>query len=189
MRAVTIAAIAAAAAVGIFALIFMSYFPVSRTEAEGNNNPLSGNTTQTALPPDTNTVVSSPTSGYKKINVTVNDVPLIADVAMTSQQRSKGLAVKDTLAENESMLFVFPKASDYQFWMKDMKFPIDIIWLDTDRYVIHVEHSLEPCTDDACPLYKPDGSAQYVLETVSGFAQKYSLTENTIVEFDPGQLN
>jgi uncharacterized membrane protein (UPF0127 family) len=180
LRGITIAAIAAAAAVGIAALVILTYIPVSRT-AEGNP-PQAQNTTQPAP------VNSTATDGYKKINVTVNGVPLVADVAITSEQRSKGLAVKDTLAENESMLFVFSKANNYPFWMKNMKFPIDIMWLDTDRYVIHIEHSLEPCESDACPLYTPDDKAQYVLETVAGFAKKYNVTENTVVEFDPEQL-
>jgi uncharacterized membrane protein (UPF0127 family) len=176
-----VAAIAAASVAGIIALIFLTYVPLSRTVAEGDP-PQAQNVTQPAK------VNNTESNGYKKIDVKVNGVTLVADVASSSEQRSKGLAVKDTLAENESMLFVFSKANDYQFWMKDMKFPIDILWLDADRYVIHIEHSLEPCDSDGCPLYKPDGKAQYVLETVAGFAEKYGVDENTIVEFDPRQL-
>ncbi|MGI0036952.1 MAG: DUF192 domain-containing protein [Nitrososphaera sp.] len=181
LRGITIVAIAVAAAAGIIALVFMMYVPVSRTVAEGDPSQAQ-NVTQPS--PANNTG----TGGYKKINVTVNGVPLVADLAITGDQRSKGLAVKDSLAENESMLFYFPKANEYAFWMKDMKFPIDIIWLGTDRKVIHIEHSLEPCDSDACPLYKPEGKTQYVLETVAGFAQKYSVNEGTVVEFDPGQI-
>ena len=177
----TIVAIAAAAAAGIIALVIMTYVPVSRTVAEGDPSQVQ-NVTQPAPVSDT------ATGGYKKINVTVNGVPLVADLAITGEQRSKGLAVKDSLAENESMLFYFPKANEYAFWMKNMKFPIDIIWLDTDRKVIHIEYSLEPCDSDACPLYKPEGKTQYVLETVAGFAQKYDVTEGTVVEFDPSQI-
>jgi uncharacterized membrane protein (UPF0127 family) len=177
----TIIAIAAAAAAGIIALVIMTYVPVSRTVAEGD--PSQGqNVTQPAPVDDT------ATGGYKKINVMVNGVPLVADLAITGEQRTKGLAVKDSLAENESMLFYFSKANEYAFWMKDMKFPIDIIWLDTDRKVIHIEHSLEPCDSDACPLYKPEGKTQYVLETVAGFAQKHNVIEGTVVEFDPSQI-
>ena len=177
----TIIAIAAAAAAGIIALVIMTYVPVSRTVAEGDHSQVQ-NVTQPAPVDDT------ATGGYKKINVMVNGVPLVADLAITGEQRTKGLAVKDSLAENESMLFYFSKANEYAFWMKDMKFPIDIIWLDTDRKVIHIEHSLEPCDSDACPLYKPEGKTQYVLETVAGFAQKNNVIEGTVVEFDPSQI-
>lgn len=156
------------------------YVPSSRTVAE-STLPHETNMTQTSS-------TTKPDTGYKRIDVVVNGVPLVADVAETGEQRSKGLAIKDTLAENESMLFVFSKENDYQFWMKDMKFPIDIIWLNSDRKVVHIEHSLEPCNPDGCPLYSPNAKAQYVLETVAGFAQKYDVTEDTVVEFDPSQL-
>jgi uncharacterized protein len=181
LQGITIAAIVAAAAVGIIAVIVMAFVPASRTVAE-SDQPQIQNITQPA--PTNNTATAS----YKKINVSVNGVALVADVASTSEQRSKGLAVKDSLAENESMLFVFSKANDYSFWMKNMKFPIDIIWLDAERSVIHIEHSLEPCENDDCPLYKPEGKAQYVLETVAGFALKNNVTEHTLVEFDPSLL-
>jgi hypothetical protein len=171
----------AAAAVGIAALVVMAFVPFSRTVAEGDQ-PQPQNVTQPVQ------INNGATDGYRKINVTVNGVHLVADVASTGEQRSKGLAVKDTLAENESMLFYFPKANEYSFWMKDMKFPIDIIWLDTNRTVFHIEHSLEPCGPDECPQYRPIGKAQYVLETVAGFSQKYNVTENTVVEFDPSQV-
>ena len=180
MRGTTIAAIAAAAGVGIAALIVMTYMPFSRTVAE-SDMPQPQNTTQ----PVQN---DSATAGYRKVNVTINGVQLVADIAATSDQRSKGLAVRDSMAENESMLFYFPKANEYSFWMKGMKFPIDIIWLDTNRTVFHIEHSLEPCGPVDCPQYMPDGEAQYVLETVAGFSQKYNVTENTVVEFDPNQV-
>jgi uncharacterized membrane protein (UPF0127 family) len=90
--------------------------------------------------------------------------------------------------ENESMLFVFDKASDYSFWMKGMKFPLDIIWLDSDNEVIYIAHNLEPCVSDACPLFKPEGDAKYVLETVAGFADKHGVEEGTVVDFDPALL-
>lgn len=154
----------------------MLFIPASRTLAD-SDQVVGQNSTQ----PDV-------TEDYKQIGVTVNGVELVADVAATGEQRGKGLAVKDHLEENEAMLFVFSKANDYQFWMKDMKFPIDIIWLDTDRRVVHVEHSLQPCDPDYCPQYNPGAKAQYVLETVAGFAERYGVTDDTVVEFDTEQL-
>ena len=57
----------------------------------------------------------------------------------------KGLAVKDQLKENEAMFFVFDKPEKHSFWMKDMNFPIDIIWLDSTDKVVHIEQNLQPC--------------------------------------------
>ena len=53
----------------------------------------------------------------------------------------QGLAVKNQLKENEAMLFVFEKPGKHSFWMKDMKFPIDIIWLDSTGKIVHIEEN------------------------------------------------
>ena len=110
------------------------------------------------------------------------------EVQVSPEGQVKGLSGRTQLEPGSGMLFPVQPAKLVQVWMKDMKFPIDIIWLDTNRTVFHIEHSLEPCGPDECPLYKPDGKAQYVLETVAGFSQKYNVTENTVVEFDPSQV-
>jgi uncharacterized membrane protein (UPF0127 family) len=123
-------------------------------------------------------------SSYPQVNVTVNGVKLVADIADNNNLRSKGLSVKDTLNETEGMLFVFSTAREHSFWMNGMKFPIDIIWINEDHEVVHIEHSLEVCIpDEHCPTYKPDRDSLYVLETVAGFAQKYNVTRNTYVDF------
>jgi uncharacterized protein len=128
---------------------------------------------------------ASSSGGYRQINITLNGIELVADVAETNEQRTKGLSVKDALAEKEAMLFVFDTAQEQSFWMKDMKFPIDIIWLDSDKIVVHVEHNLQPCSFDAfCQTYKPDKNALYVLETVAGFAKNHNIVEGTHVEFN-----
>jgi uncharacterized membrane protein (UPF0127 family) len=122
--------------------------------------------------------------GYKQVNVTIGGVDLVADIAETGDQRSRGLSVRDTLTEDEAMLFVFSEAREHSFWMKNMKFPIDIIWISEFHEVTHIEHSLEPCIpDEFCQTHKPDRNSLYVLETVSGFAQKYNVTENNYVDF------
>ncbi|MGH9993257.1 MAG: DUF192 domain-containing protein [Nitrososphaera sp.] len=178
MRAITIVAIVAAAAAGI-AAAYMLYAPAGIIAAdtgdaqEGNQEPVPDN---------------SADGGYKQVNVTVNGFELAADIASTGEQRSMGLAVKDNLNEAEGMLFVFSKPGEYEFWMKNMKFPIDIIWVDSDRQVVHIESSLEPCRPESCPTYKPDEDALYVLETVAGFAEKHDVIEGTVIEFDPAKL-
>jgi uncharacterized membrane protein (UPF0127 family) len=126
----------------------------------------------------------STSNKYRTVIVSVNGIDLVADVAATNEQRAKGLSVKDSLPEYEAMLFVFETAQEHSFWMKNMKFPIDIIWLDSDKAVVHIEHYLQPCSLDVfCPSYKPNNNALYVLETVAGFAQKHDIVEGTRIEF------
>jgi uncharacterized membrane protein (UPF0127 family) len=176
MRPITVIAIVAAAAAGIIAAaVLFASSPLSVVTGEPE-------TEQQEL------VVGGATpsnNGYRQVNITVNGAELVADIAATNDQRTKGLSVKDSLNENESMLFVFSTEREHSFWMKDMKFPIDIIWIDEDKEVVHVEHSLEPCIpDEFCKPYKPDRDSLYVLETVAGFAEKYNVTDGTPVQLE-----
>ncbi len=125
------------------------------------------------------------TNSYPQVNITVNDQILIADISATAEQRIKGLSVRDALAENEAMLFVFDAEGEHKFWMKDMKFPIDIIWISSDKIVVDIEQNLQPCDLGLlCATYEPEGDSLYVLETVGGFAGKYRIVKGTPVEFD-----
>ena len=129
--------------------------------------------------------VRSGSNGYRQVNVIVNGVVLVADIAATDEQRTKGLSVKDSLADNEAMLFVLDNEGEHTFWMKNMKFPIDIIWIDTDKTVVHIEHNLQPCSSELfCPTYKPNDESLYVLETVGGFAERHDIVKGTIVEIE-----
>ena len=129
--------------------------------------------------------IRAETNSYPQVNITVNDQILIADISATPEQRTRGLSVKDTLTENEAMLFVFDVEAEHRFWMKDMKFPIDIIWISSDKIVVDVEHNLQPCDLGLfCSTYEPEGDSLYVLETVGGFAGKYRVVKGTPVEFD-----
>ena len=129
-------------------------------------------------------------NSYPQVNITINDQVLIADISATHEQRTRGLSVKDALAENEAMLFVFEVEAEHRFWMKDMKFPIDIIWISSDKIVVDMEHNLQPCNSGLlCSIYEPEGDSLYVLETVGGFAGRYQVGKGTPVEFDLASQN
>jgi uncharacterized protein len=128
---------------------------------------------------------TSSNDGYRQANVMVNGLVLAADISASNEQRTKGLSVKDALAENEAMLFVFDNEGEHTFWMKDMKFPIDIIWINSNKTVVHIEHNLQPCDYGLlCQTYKPGQDSLYVLETVSGFAEKHDVVQGTRIQFD-----
>lgn len=171
VRAITVIAIIAAVAVGSAAALYFYPFIVNGRGEQQQDVVIGG--------------ANISSNGYRQVSVTVNGVELVADVAANSTQRTKGLAVKDHLNENESMLFVFSSAAKQVFWMKDMKFPIDIIWMDANKTVVHVEHSLEPCpTIGYCQTYSPGADSLYVLETVAGFAERQGVAEGTKMQFN-----
>jgi uncharacterized membrane protein (UPF0127 family) len=125
---------------------------------------------------------------YLHAKVVVNGFDVMTDIALTSEQQTKGLDVKNNLTENQGMLFVFQQPYRYGFWMIGMKFPIDIVWLDSNGVVTHIEHSLKPCppasSNLACPVYFPEKDSQYVLETVAGFSMKHNVRLGTHVSFE-----
>jgi uncharacterized protein len=128
--------------------------------------------------------ISISSDRYLKAAVSVNGFKLIADLALTQDQQIKGLAIRNQLNESEGMLFVFQHPSRQSFWMKDMKFPIDIIWLDANRSVVHVVPNLEPCPIRGdCPGYLPDRDSLYVLETSAGFSERHNVRVGTQIHF------
>jgi uncharacterized protein len=118
-----------------------------------------------------------------KVNVSINNYTLLAELSITYEQIILGLSNKSSINENEGMLFVLNPSSRRGFWMKDMKFPVDIIWLNENKEIVHIKKSLEPCVSN-CPVYYPDRESKYVLETVAGFADKQNLKVGDIIFFE-----
>jgi uncharacterized protein len=128
--------------------------------------------------------ISIPSNRYLKAAVSVNGFELIADLALTQDQQIKGLAIRNQVNESEGMLFVFQHPSRQSFWMKDMKFPIDIIWLNANRSVVYIVSNLEPCPMRGyCPGYLPDRDSSYVLETSAGFSQRHNVRVGAQIHF------
>lgn len=96
------------------------------------------------------------------------------ELARTEAEHQKGLSGRTKLADEEAMLFEFSEDRPWGIWMKGMKIPIDIVWLDRDMRVVHIEVNAQP---DAEPYktYKPPVSARYVLELVSGGTSKFDI--------------
>lgn len=122
---------------------------------------------------------------YHQAKIDINGFEILADVAYTDEQLEKGLSIKDNLNEDEGMLFIFQNEGQHNFWMNNMKFPIDILWLDTAGKVVHIEPNLQPCTSEFnCTVYEPQNNSLYVLETVAGFAEKHQVEIGTDIDFE-----
>jgi uncharacterized protein len=81
------------------------------------------------------------------------------------------------------MLFVFDKADYYSFWMKNMKFPIDIIFIRGDKIVSISKNAVAPKSADASlPIYKPEAPVDKVLEINSGLSDKHNIKKGDKVE-------
>jgi uncharacterized protein len=89
---------------------------------------------------------------------------LQTEVMVKDEDRAMGLMFRPSLASDHAMLFLFEQPDFHGIWMKNCKFPIDILWLDEQRRVVHVEEAVPPCKAEPCPVYQPLRRAAYVVE-------------------------
>lgn len=115
--------------------------------------------------------------------VKVNGNIIYVEIADSFASRSQGLSGRDRLAENQGMFFVFPVSAIYPFWMKDVKFPIDIVWIRGDKVIGVADKAAVP-TGATFPMYSPPGLIDKVLEVDAGVAAKLGIKEGSTIEFN-----
>jgi len=126
-----------------------------------------------------------------KVRLSIKDLVVYVDVAKTKDERQKGLSGRDSMPFNQGMHFVFDAPDKYAIWMKDMKFPIDIIWIDDNppadgkKIVDIVESALpEPGKkDEALKIYRPKSPAKYILEINAGLVKLNNVKVGDTVNF------
>ena len=104
------------------------------------------------------------------------------ETVTTPEAMVKGLGGRTRLAKDAGMLFAYDQSAPNRcFWMKDMRFPIDIVWLDSYKRAIHIEHSLSPKTypKEFCA---PQAS-QYVIELNAGEAKRANINIGQPLKF------
>lgn len=130
--------------------------------------------------------VTSTPSPYRKISLTLNKQKFIADIADTEDLRDQGLSDREILGANEAMLFVFNKADRYGFWMKDMNFPLDIIWTDDQGRIVYYYQNLSP--DTYPQVYYPSATSTMVVEVNAGIIEKQKVKIGDQLIFDKNIL-
>jgi uncharacterized membrane protein (UPF0127 family) len=108
---------------------------------------------------------------------------LRSEVMVKDEDRAMGLMFRPSLPSDRGMLFVFEQPDFHGIWMKNCKFPIDIVWLDTARRVVDVAPSVPPCKTDPCPVYQPMRRASYVVEMNAGEAGREKVALGALLEF------
>lgn len=128
----------------------------------------------TSAPPS---LLDSPTSHLRTIQLENHTIRVsVADTPLT---REKGLGGRGGLAGDEGMLFVFLEDGKYAFWMKDMRFSIDILWLSAEGVIVDMRENVSPETYPS--LFEPQALARYVLELPAGYAKGYDLHIGDVV--------
>ena len=104
-------------------------------------------------------------------------------IAKTAEQRRIGLTQHKALGKNQGMLFLYPTKGFYSYWMKGMRFPIDMIWLDETRQIITLYEGVPPCFQETCPVFSSTKQALYVLELSAASISRLNLKTGRVATF------
>jgi uncharacterized membrane protein (UPF0127 family) len=111
----------------------------------------------------------------------IGDTPIKVAIADTPEERAKGLS--GTLPEPpRSLLFVFETVDTWGIWMKDMQYPIDVLWIDANLRVVYLEENMQPASYPR--VYKPDTPVRYVLELPAGFVEIHNLALGDLLRLE-----
>ncbi len=116
----------------------------------------------------------------------IGDTNVNADVADTPALRQRGLSGRKTLSEDQGMFFVFEQPGIYPFWMNEMNFPIDIIWIDENMNVADITRSATPSSFPQ--TFASKSPVPYVLEVQAGFSDRHGIEIWDQVELVPSAV-
>lgn len=117
--------------------------------------------------------------------IKIDNIPLQVQIADTKPLQARGLMFQEKLPYDQGMLFIFDDDNTRSMWMLNMQFALDIIWLDANGQVVHIEKDAQPCKsaiETATCTFTTGNNAKYILEVTSGFVDKYNITENSKLE-------
>lgn len=123
-------------------------------------------------------------SNQKKPQAKINNKTFALYVAKSGKDKEIGLSKYNKISENQGMIFQFEKDGFYPFWMKEMKFPIDIIYINDGKIVTVYKNVPTPSSSNPSPpIYTNLEPADTVLEVNAGLSQKYNFKEGDKVSF------
>lgn len=120
----------------------------------------------------------------KRSDLTVGDRTFVVEIADTDKKRERGLGKRDGLEADQGMIFPFETADRWVFWMKDMRFPIDIVWI-REMKVVDIHRNVPAPTSEKLETYSPIEPADLVLELRSGMAAEAGIEAGDTVEIRP----
>lgn len=125
-------------------------------------------------------VFSKNTTNKETLHVSIKDKSYTFQVARTAPAREKGLSGTDTILY-DGMIFIFPQSDLYSFWMKEMKYPIDILWVNENFEIVEMRENIYPGTYPE--VFTPTQKALYVIEVRAGVAEKADIRVGDQIAF------
>jgi len=118
----------------------------------------------------------SPKTPFVQIGKTKIQVTL----AQTEAERTQGLSGTKSLGENQGMLFVFEEPARYGFWMKDMNYSLDLIWIDEKNQIVDITENVPP--ESFPKIFQPAREVKYVLEVNALFSRQHNIRVGDFVK-------
>ena len=120
--------------------------------------------------------------------VSIGNAQFTVDVADTGQERTRGLSGRPSLAPGTGMLFVFDEPGIHSFWMIEMRFPLDFVWIGADCTVVDLTEDVPPPqpgqSPGDMPRYRPAAPVRYVLEINAGEIESAGIAAGDAVTFE-----
>lgn len=116
----------------------------------------------------------------EKKAVTIGSSQFVLEVARTQSEREKGLSERDAIPTNGGMLFDFSQNGDWQMWMLQMRFPIDIAWISKDGRIVKIKSSAQP--GDYPEVYHAEQPSWFVIEVPAGTFEKLNVHEGDTIK-------
>ncbi|MDE3117627.1 MAG: DUF192 domain-containing protein [Nitrospirota bacterium] len=109
---------------------------------------------------------------------------LEAEVADTPEKLLFGLAFREGLPSDTGMLYIFETSDRHRVKTKGFRFPVDMIWADESRHVVHIIEQAPPCPQDPCPYFgPPPEKVRYLIQTPAGFVKEERVTPGVELKF------
>ncbi len=114
---------------------------------------------------------------YKKDST---QVTLDIEIANTAYEIETGLMYRDSMQTNQGMLFVFDDVAPRNFYMKNTKMPLDLIFIDANKKIVSFQKNAKPFDESSLPSVLP---AKYVLEINAGLVDKWMISEADSINY------
>ncbi len=114
------------------------------------------------------------------LQIEIKNKTYTMQVARTAMTREKGLSQTKKIP-HDGMVFIFPHSGIYSFWMKDMNYPIDILWVNEKFEIVEIRENVYPGTYPE--VFTPQKESIYVLETSAGFVEQHGIQITDTIRF------
>lgn len=112
-------------------------------------------------------------AGLKTENIMLGSTPINVEIADTDASREQGLSDRTSLVDGKGMLFVFDPPQTPGFWMKDMNFALDMVWVGVDNSIIKIDSNV--ATSTYPNAFFPPNQIKYVIELPANFSDTHTI--------------